>query len=197
MAALEEHMLAAYDEPDIDDEQTREDYRVGGDREATWCFRKIAQAERECARIVELAAAERDRIDDWEAAAVGPHHKTIEFFTSKLIQYRRALEADDPKLPGTYKVPGGAITRRKGRDRVEITDETAFVVWALDTDPEAIKVTPLKSRLTAKEAPYVVRGGDELRFVDPSTGEYVAGAVLVRGEPSYDVKLDSDPGGAP
>lgn len=195
MTDLQEHLLAQNEVPE--DDESRERWSVGGDREATWALRKMAACDAEMDRLTADAAHEIEAIKAWlEAALTGPA-RDRSFFESKLIEYRRRLEADNPKLPLTYKVPGGVIARRKGSRSVVITDEQTFVEWALDNDPELVKLAPLKGGLVAKDALYklpdVPENEDDgwVSVVVSGSGEKVPGVQVVRDPAQYGAKPEA------
>lgn len=180
---LTDHIGAELHEPD-----DRAAFVIDNDRKAAWAMRKLRAALAEAERIRLEAANELDAITRWRDDALrGPQHD-VEFFRALLVGYRHELELANPDLPKTYPVPGGKLIRRKGRTRVEITDEAAFVAWALDNDRDALKVTPLKSRLTAKGSGYIEVPPDTdgpSRLAAP-TGEVVPAVELVAGDDTYD-----------
>lgn len=171
------------DAPDLG--ESPETYRIGGDKEATWALRKIAQAEAEIARIRQQAIAETTRINEWGAAAERGPQSTVDFFTGKLIEYRRLLEDANPHLPQTYKVVGGRIARRKGRASTKVTEPDLFVKWAQQNAPDAVKVTPLVSALASWKRT------DAGELVSPD-GETVPGVQEVRSDDVYQVKAEAE-----
>lgn len=192
MDELTDHLLA--DGPALEEPDQREAFRIDGDRLANWALGKLAAAQAEDDRLRQLAEAERARVTEWEDDARRAVRHDIDFFTGKLIDYRRQLEADDPKLPRTYKLPGGSITVRAGRDRLTVTDEAALVEWALE-HPEmgALSMKPLTSKLA--DLPRVVFEDEGPGCViDTTTGAAIPGVVVTPGQPTYGVR-PAAPGG--
>lgn len=169
--------------------EARERWAIDGDATATWALRRLAAARAELARIEDRHADERNRLDRWATdASRGPLHDA-EFFTGKLIDYRRQLEAADPKLRATYPLPGGSVKRRKGSQQVEVTDEASFVEWATANAPRLLAVAPSKAAI--REA-LVVTDEETGILVDPATGEQVPGVTRPRGADTYSVTTEAD-----
>ena len=172
---LDEHLEAEY--------EATESFRIDGPGTEAWAMRKYRRALTEIQRIRDAANAERQRITDWETDALkGPQHDAG-YFEALLIQRRHELERDNPDLPKTYRVPGGALVRRKLPDRIEVVDPDAFLAWAQVNAPDAVKVTPLVSALSGLPR---TDGGDLVA----SDGEVVPGVGVSAGGESYSVKVD-------
>lgn len=170
------------DGPDLGDEEARERFRITDDDLASWAIRKLDFAGKEKARIEQACHAEIERIRaHMERAIAGPDHD-ISFFTARLVEYRRDLELLDPKLPKTYRVATGAISRKAGRKSTKVTDQDAFTQWALDHTPAALEYVPRVSALTGWPRT------EDGRVIDPESGEIVPGVETVTGEDSYSVK---------
>lgn len=169
------------------DPEARERWTIDGEATATWALRRLAAARAELARIEDRFADERDRLDRWATdASRGPLHDA-DFFTDKLIEYRRQLEAADPKLRATYPLPGGALKRRKGSQSVEVTDEASFVEWATTNAPRLLTVAPSKAAIRED---LVVADEETGALVDPTTGEQVPGVTRSRGADTYSVTTE-------
>lgn len=172
----------AADRPELHDPAVRQAWEIDGDNTATWALRKLAQQRDELDRIDAAADAEIARIKAWQEDAKRPVERAAAFFEGKLISYRRRLEAANPKLPKTYKLPAGDIAVRAGRPSVKVTDETAFVAWAIDNAPDALSYRPKVSALKDMDR------ADDGHLVEPETGELVPGVVEVTADPTYSVK---------
>jgi hypothetical protein len=190
MTDLTEHRLA--DGPDLSDETAAEAWRIDGDREMIWAGRKLAHHQAEIDRIRAILQAELDTLTRWATDAMRPHESSVDFFTSKIINYRLRLEDADPNLPKTYKVPGCEVTRRQQPTAVTVTDPEAFIEWAVWHDPDALSpVRPTVARLKAKGAPYSlpdVAPGETAPVVS-ADGEVVPGVAVTRAEDKYAVKI--------
>lgn len=180
--SLTEHLLATG--PDLDDPTERERWQCDSDDKAAWCFRKLAAIRAEKDRIKAAADAEIARIEAWRTDATSSLAHDESFFVVQLIAYRHRLEAENPNLPKTYKLPTGSLARRRNPGQTYIGDEAAFVAWAAEHCPGA---------LTPKLGP--VRGWDraeledgESALVNPETGEIVPGVRVLPGQDRIDVR---------
>lgn len=181
MSDLTEALLADGPALDLDDEEASARFEITDDALAEWALRKLAAAVSEASRLRRIAQAEIDRIQLWAEDAERIVGRDASFFTSKLIDYRRTLEARDPKLPGTYKLPAGSLKRAAGRESTKVLDEQSFVTWAIDNAPDALAPPkPLVS--TMKTWPRTEAG----EIVSPD-GDKVPGVQVVKGDPSYTV----------
>ena len=192
MTELHEHLTAAPADVDLEGDDARERWHIDSDDLATWAGRKLGQAEGEMARIKAIAATEIERIEAWRDAQLRIAEHDVDFFTSKLIEYRRSLEATNPKLPKTYKLPTVSLKRRAGRESTRVTNQTAFIEWATTYFPDAVKVTrsPLVSALgdlpRDDNGQLVADGGEIVPGVESSTAPdtYAVDVVdLWAGEP--------------
>ena len=161
-------------------------WQIEDDGAAQWALRKIGRANRELMRLQEAAEYETAGIQQWLDEVSSPLARTIGFFESKLVEYRRRLEDENPDLPLTYKLPGGDLTRRAGRVRSTVTDSEAFTAWALANAPEAVALKPLTSQLTKSDRFQPTAEG---ALVDTQTGELVPGVVVSQGPVAYGVKV--------
>lgn len=161
-------------------------WEITDDGAAGWALRKIARANRELFRLQDAADHEVAAIRAWLDEASSPLARTVGFFESKLIDYRRRLEDESPELAATYKLPGGDLTRRAGRLRTTVVDPEAFTAWALVNEPSAVQLKPLTSPLT-KLARFVATADGVV--VDEETGEVVPGVQVSMGPVVYGVKV--------
>jgi hypothetical protein len=129
---------------------------VDSDSKASWAFGHLAEAREEIARCERLATAESARIDAWLADATRGTKHRIAYFEGLLTGYAEELRAEDPKRRA-WPTPGGTIRQRKAPDRIVVTDEAAFIEWALAEFREAVKVEPRTSHLSSCDAPEIER----------------------------------------
>ena len=194
--SLENHLAAAPFEIVLGvdgDMSPVQPWQVVDDAGAQWALRKLGQAERELARIEDARKAEIERVNEWAAAAARTATRTGVVMRSKLVDYRHRLEADDPKLSKTYRLPGGALTVRAVAPSVEITDGDAFTLWALASGQhELLKIEPRRSDIKAQLIhgdPDPMTGHADLITAD---GEKVPGVHLTTGDVRYGVTLETE-----
>lgn len=181
--------------PDFDD-ATVPDVEVAGwltdDSKASWALRKLAAARAELARLTGIHDSEIARIVEWLAGASKRPLADIEFFEAALIDYRRRLETADPTLANTYRLPDGAIARRRNPDRFVVVDEGSVIDWlAALSDAD-----PARSALQTSRRVLVSKLRDHLNAVDGVVfdvdGEVVPGVEYVAGDVTYRVTVEGD-----
>lgn len=183
MSDLQEHLL----EPPADQSAP---FKVTDDGSATWALRHLKKAESEVARIHAAAHHERMLIEQWEDRALKSPLDDVGFFKGLLLDYQRRLIDADPDFPKTYKIPGGALTRRAGRARRVVTDVEALKTWLAQHQPDALKVEIQASRIKAET--FYRPGDPDVALLFEVEGELIPGVVQVVGEEKFDVKLEAD-----
>lgn len=183
------------DSPEIDPAAVL-DAEVAGwltdDSKASWALRKLAAARAELARLTGIHDSEIARIVEWLAGASKGPLTDIAFFEAALIDYRRRLEAADPNLLATYRLPDGAIARRRNPDRFVVVDDGAVIDW-LETLPDG---DPARGALQTSRRVLVSKLRDYLNAVDGVVfdvdGEVVPGVEYVAGDVTYRVTVEGD-----
>lgn len=184
---LAEHLAAG---PDLTDQGHRDTWTIDDDELANWALRRLAAAQNEIARIRHAARTEIARVEAWADDAEQAVRHDVDFFTGRLIDYRRRLEAADPKLAKTYKLPAGSISRRAGRAKVQVLDEAALTAWALKECPEAVAVRVLTTPLADQRRYQPVGNVDDdgTRVLVDADGAVVPGVQVVTGPDTYAAK---------
>lgn len=168
-------------------------WRVDGDRTAAWALRRIAEHQAEIGRVIVAAAADISAVKAWEADATRAPRRSIEFFEAALIDYRHRMEAENPKLPSTYKLPGGNLTRRAGRVRFTVVDEDALLAWAEQNAPDVIARRALVSPLKSDDYTVVIDDdGEPAGPVVTADGEVVPGVRVHVPRDTYGVVLRAE-----
>lgn len=183
MSDLDDALTADLDAPPLDTPEA-EQWRITDDRLASWTARKVRALEVEIARLRGQADDERARIDAWLDDATHGALRRAAWFREHLEGYYRAKVAADPETPRTYRVLGAVLKRRKNPGRVDVTNETEFVVWALANDDRLVRVAPDKAAVKA----HTIAGDGGQLFSD--SGELIPGVVWVAGEDRYEVGID-------
>lgn len=155
---------------------------ITDDSLASWAFRKLAAYQREVDRIRRNAQEQLDAIQAKARRDEKTAADKVAWFRSELVAYRHKLEAERPDLPGTYKLPFGDLTRRKGSLSVIVDDPAVALPWVRENAPEAlgdsIKVSTFRGW----------KRTDDGQIVSPA-GELVPGVVEKRGPDSYGITL--------
>lgn len=144
---------------------------IANDDQANRQILKIAKLNKELERIEAQADNMIERVKKWKESEGQKIKEKREWYQHLLTGYLIALQ-ENGEAGKTYKLPAGEIKSRAGRVKTEVTDEAAFIAWARENAPEAIKEKALTSQLP----PYKIEG-DVL--VTPE-GEVVPGIQLTQ-----------------
>jgi hypothetical protein len=136
--------LVARDDPRADK------WRITDDAAAEWALRRYAAADDEIAELNEQADTWRKQIDDWLAERTARPAATRAFFGQLLADY--ALRYREATGRATVILPSGAVPTRNESPKAVVADADAFVAWANESMPEAVKRTPLVSELRRRVA---------------------------------------------
>lgn len=230
MPSLEEHMDAAYELPpewrawlDRDPDGITEDlgnghfaihgavaepttpWRIENDHVATWALRKLAAAERETLRLIDLATAEMERIKEWLERESRRPARDAEFFRGHLSAYwRREMAAElEPLIEKgmtpeeaweqvrkkSRSLPTGKLTARRTPAGVEVVDEEQFVRWAQENGyEELLRAKPALDAI--KKLPVE---GSSVEVVADGVRYPVPGVKVKPTEFRYDAKPDTPP----
>jgi hypothetical protein len=175
-------------------------WRVDGDRTASWALRRLAEQQAEVDRVDAAADFEVAAIRAWQADATKRPRRSIDFLTAALIDYRHRLEDKNPRLPKTYKLPGGQLRRRAGRVSIKVTEEERFLEWAESHAPEAISRKALVRPLMGDGYQVVLDGDEPVGRVVTADGEVVPGVEVPAPADTYSVSIspaDGSPENSP
>lgn len=156
-------------EPEGEEHQDREKYKIGGPSEADWALRKLAQARRRIAENDELARLEEQRLHEWHRQSCEPLERDIEYFESILRNWHEEQLEADPKRK-SVSLPGGKLVA-KNPDSIEVDGEK-FIPWALVNRPDWVRTKHEPEKAAIKQA----------AAIDVTTGEIAPGVTIVPGE---------------
>lgn len=176
---LDDDYLPGIDEPPALDESEAE--------RQLW---RLSKVEGQMDRLRMNAADMRKALDDREAELLAPLLVRQSELRDWLVSYRRFLENTDPRLPKSYQMIGGVLTRRKGVASVEVDDLDGFVAWAEANRPDLLRRVPERvevDKAAVKAAPFSRHGDNGTEDLIDAGGEVVPGVRLVTPEDRYDV----------
>jgi hypothetical protein len=178
-------------EPDYDAEP---EPPADADR-ADQMLRQLARLQRERDDALELAAAERARIDLWLSATTERITKRQAWYRQSLEQYHRAVLAHDPQRT-TIRLPFGSLVARAQQPEWAYEDEAAFIAWATESYPTLLRQpdppAPAPDKVAVKKALEVPGRHAPGAQVQPVTldGELVPGVVVT----IRDRRFNAEPG---
>jgi phage host-nuclease inhibitor protein Gam len=158
-------------EPEGEEHQDREAWRITDGSAADWALRKLSQARRQITDNEKLYEAEKERLKVCLEDANKGHERDVEYFESVLRNWHEEQLDDDPKRK-TISLPGGKLQARQNPDHVEIEDAETFTRWALENHSSWVRVEYKPEKDAIKKAGGVV----------PETGEIAPGVTVVPGE---------------
>jgi hypothetical protein len=174
------------DEPDYTTEPAAP---VDMDQAERW-LRHYRRLQTEADRALEVANAERARIDLWLSVELDRIGRQQAWFEQGLTQMHAAVLRVTPKAK-TLRLPSGTLKARAQQPEWSIDDEPAFLTWAREHRPELVnQPVPPPAKPAKADAKKVLeltepkaRAGERVAVRDPQSGEVVPGVtVLIRGE---------------
>lgn len=150
-------------------------------------LRALRRIEADRANVVAVAEAEAARVFDWLDARTADMDARADAIRDRLRRYHEAVLTDDPRAR-TIHVPNGTLTAR-AHTTWDFTDEAAFLAWAAERCPDAIRrkdpiVPPPEIERNEAKRLLVIRD-DRDRVVkagvDPVTSEVPPGLVVHSG----------------
>lgn len=160
---------------------------------ASWAARHLSARRARMAAVKALADDQRSRIDAWQAHELAGLDRDCTYFETHLRAFHERALTTDPRIK-TMRLPDGSELRSQaGKVAVEITDLTAFSLWAEQNevadevmrmaDPEPNK--PIIAKLYATKAAAETDPGEYPGVT--TDGEIVPGIVLVRRARTFTV----------
>jgi len=162
-------------EPDYNSEPLAPEHTDGVDR----MLRHLRRLRRELDNVHEVAAAERQRIDEWVERHEARIQGQIDWFERSLAAWHAGLLERSPKEK-TVSFPNGTLKARAQQPEW-VFDEPTFMEWAEVNAPEFVRVKPPPPPEIDKTA--------AKKFLKPVDGEVVtplgevAAGVEVRDRP--------------
>lgn len=159
-------------------EQEYEGFTVNNINQVSWCFRKIRALKTKVNDTKELAAQERERIDNWEKVENKSSEESIGYFESLLCDYFKRVREIDPKAK--VSTPYGKISTKKST-KWDYTDEEALKEYLFHNDGDLIKT---KLEINKVELKKKYKDG-----INKDTGEILPG-VQVSKEETIQIKTE-------
>lgn len=156
---------------------------------ADWAVRKIARERRRLDTVLEVAAAERKRIDEWETEQRARSEQSTLFLLDMLERFHREQLDDDPKAK-TIRLPAGELVARKNPDTLICDGGEDTIEWAEANAPDTVVVRKAIDRAKLKRRLGVgpTERPEGFEAIDPGTGEVIPGAWFQIGVVKFTVK---------
>lgn len=163
------------------EEEAKKRFRIESTEQANWAFRKLRAINVKSNEIKELAAAERQRIDEWEKKELSVLENSTEFFEGLLAEYFVKQRELDPKFK--LSTPYGRVSSRKQQPKWNYEDEKVLN-WLKENDTELIKIKEEINKVELKKKYQIV--GNTVVTED---GEIVEGITVEEVPDSINIKV--------
>ena len=158
-------------------------FRVDTPEKAAWAMRKYRALAQKRERNIELANAEKIRIEHWLERVNERIEGEMEFFGGHLEGFARSERAQGRK---SVDLPDGKIQTRATGPGIAL-DKSTFVQWALEHEKTDLLRTTYAPDMDAIKDFTIIDG---VRVIDKETGEVIEGA---EGTPeNVSVKITPD-----
>lgn len=161
MNVLQQHELEELDQLDLQNEETKERFKIEDAEQLNWAMRKLSALNNKKNGIDELAAKEMERITSWVEKECDSINYTKSFFDGLIMEYAMSERIKDKEFK-KVSTPYGKITFTKCQPKWNYDDakllEHLESVSALDLirvkkEPNKVEI---KKRFEAKENGLVI-----------------------------------------
>lgn len=163
---------------------------ISGEGDATALLRRIANLRTRIRQNSILANDEVGKIRGWEREVNDPLERQAEFFESIVEDYMRYLRDSSDGKTKSLNLPTGKISTTAKQPKWEVEDLDAFTRWALEHNPDLIKLDYKPANLSELKKALVDNGEGEA--VHPGTGDFVPGLAIKKPEQPYSVTIKTN-----
>lgn len=151
-----------------------------------WAFRKLSALNDKEKEIKQLAAVERDRIEQWEKSELSTINSSLEFFQSLIHQYHAIVLAEDPKAK-TLSTPFGKSKTRKTKEQPEKENEEVILQHVIENGMDDYIKNSVKWADLKKSLKIVEISGEKV--VVDENGQIVPGVSVKPESISFSVEV--------
>lgn len=162
---------------------TKETFVVDDLGKATWAMRQLRGIVAQIEGNVDIANAEKERIDAWVESVNKPLLNDRAYFEALLTQYLREERKNDPDKK-TISTPYGKIISRATQPKWEVLDE--LTNWLLNNNDQLVRVKYEVDKTELKKA-YEINGN---QAIDPKTGEVIPFVTIIPSDINYKVEVE-------
>ena len=183
------NLLDLYEIEEIEqqEEQEKERFKITDLNGLNWAFRKLKAYKAKEQEIIEVAEAERARIDTWEEQEKKKIQDSIEYFESLIYEYHMEQLTKDPKAK-TLSTPYGKSKARTNKPKPKKVDENAILKHVLENQMEEF-IKPTLKWGDFKKSLQIVEHEGKLVAVDEN-GQIVEGIVVEPEETTFRVEVE-------
>lgn len=167
------------------EEEAKQRFAITNMESLNWAFRKLHALKLKESDIQTLAAAEQERIAQWEAKETKEIAQNRAFFESLIAEYASKRRAEDDKFK-KEKTPYGTITFVKQLPEY-VYDDATLLNWLEENEYyDQVKVTKSIASKTELKKLFTVNNG---QLVDATSGNIVQGVSVVNRPDKLKIEL--------
>ena len=163
---------------------------VASEGDATQLLRRIKNLRTRADQNSQLANDEVAKIRAWEGEVNGPILRQLDFFESLLKQYMRFVRDGSDGKVKSLNLPTGTIKTTAQQPKWAVDDVDAFARWALENNPDLIKLDYKPVGVAELKKTFVDNGEGEA--VHKPTGDLVPGLTITKPEQPYSVTIKTN-----
>ena len=113
-------------------------WRIDGVEALAWAMERLAKAEDERSKVLEIFNAYAKRLDGWKQDRLDAIEAGTAYLTAEVARY--STEHRKELVKGKTKsidLPAGTVSWRKAGGKLTVTDKDALAAWAVEQGPEA------------------------------------------------------------
>lgn len=171
------------DEYEVEEAPQKEAFVVDDLGKATWAMRQLRGIVAQIEANVEIAKAEKERIEAWQESVNKPLLNDRLYFETLLTNYLREERKNDPDKK-TISTPYGKITSRTTQPKWDVAEE--LTDWLLNNNDTLVRVKYEVDKTELKKA-YEIAG---TQAVNSKTGEVVPFITITPSDISYKVEVE-------
>ncbi|MEK5390179.1 host-nuclease inhibitor Gam family protein [Margalitia sp. FSL K6-0131] len=167
-------------------EELKQRFQITNIESLNWAFRKVSALQSKAKEIETLAAAEKQRIDQWAVSELKPIENSLDFFKQLITEYHSKQLEVDPKAK-TISTPYGKSKTRKTSAQPEKANEEDILQYVFENNLDEFVKSSVKW-VDLKKTLKIVEISGEKVVVDEN-GQIVPGVTVKPESISYSVEV--------
>lgn len=173
-------------EDEITGEVTTEGWNITDDRTAEWALKKVKAEREEHERLIALAQAEIDELQDKIAKQKEEMERATSYLTYQLRLYFDKVNVKETKTQQSYKLLSGSLVRKKPTQKLAKTsDEQLVSFFEISGMDDLIKIEKKPNWAEYKKRLAIIDG----TVIDTTTGEMVDCVEIEEVPEQFDIKF--------
>lgn len=181
------NLLEMYEIEEVEKQEGKPRFEITDLNSLNWAFRKLKAYKAKEREIEEVARAERERIDAWEAEEKKKIQDSIEFFESLIFQYHAKVMDQDPKAK-TLSTPYGKSRARAIKPQPKKVDEKVILEHVVNNGLNDY-IKPGLNWAELKKNIQIADLGGKLVAVDEN-GQEIPGVIVEPEQIKFSVEVE-------